>query len=66
MSSSETRSDQLATSVEVAQYLQKPKATLDQWAYRGIGPRFIKVGNARRYRWRDVEAWLEEHTVEVA
>ena len=51
----------LANTPEVAGHLKVPPATLDQWAYRGIGPRYIKVGKHRRYRWTDVEAWLEEH-----
>ena len=35
------------------------KRTLDQWAYLGTGPRFVKVGRHRRYDPRDVEAWIE-------
>ncbi len=33
--------------------------TLDQWAYLGKGPAFVKVGRHRRYRTEDVERWLE-------
>jgi Helix-turn-helix domain len=36
-----------------------PKSTLDQWAYLGTGPRFVKIGRHRRYDPRDVEAWIE-------
>lgn len=50
----------LASSAEVASYLGVPPRTLDQWAYRGVGPRFSKVGRHRRYRWADVEKWLDE------
>ena len=35
------------------------KRTLDQWAYLGVGPRFVKIGRHRRYDPRDVEAWIE-------
>jgi excisionase family DNA binding protein len=42
-----------------AEYLGVPPATLDQWAYRGIGPAFSKVGRHRRYRHADVTAWLD-------
>lgn len=37
----------LATSREVAEYLSIPVRTLDDWAHRGTGPRYSKVG---RYR----------------
>lgn len=50
----------LAGSAEVAEYLDVPLGTLDQWASRGGGPRFSKVGKHRRYRWTDVEKWLDE------
>ena len=50
----------LATSKEVAEYLGVPVATLDQWAYRGVGPRYSKVGRYRRYRWEDIEKWLDQ------
>jgi hypothetical protein len=36
--------------------------TLDQWAYRGVGPRFVKVGRYRRYRPEDVEVWIDQQT----
>jgi excisionase family DNA binding protein len=52
----------LATTEEVAEFLQKPPRTLDQWAYLGKGPRFAKVGRQRRYRWSDVEKWLDEQS----
>lgn len=51
----------LATTDEVATYLRKPPRTLEQWRYRGVGPRYIKVGGRDvRYRWQDVEAWLND------
>jgi predicted DNA-binding transcriptional regulator AlpA len=50
----------LATKAEVAAFLQKPEHTLDQWRYLGRGPKAIKVGRTLRYRWSDVEAWLNE------
>jgi predicted DNA-binding transcriptional regulator AlpA len=50
----------LATKAEVARFLQKPEKTLSQWRYLGIGPKAVKVGTTLRYRWSDVEAWLEE------
>jgi predicted DNA-binding transcriptional regulator AlpA len=50
----------LASRTEVAGHLNVPEATLAQWAYKRIGPRYIRVGRHVRYRWSDVEAWLDE------
>jgi excisionase family DNA binding protein len=50
----------LATSPEVAAYLKVSERTLDDWAYRGRGPRFTPAGQQRRYRWEDVEKYLAE------
>ncbi|MEU6207137.1 helix-turn-helix domain-containing protein [Micromonospora musae] len=52
----------LATSAELAEHLGVPPRTLDQWAYKGVGPRFSKVGRHRRYRWADVETWLDQQS----
>jgi excisionase family DNA binding protein len=48
----------LASRSEVATYLGIPAATLTQWAHRGIGPAYVRIGRHARYRWSDVEAWL--------
>lgn len=50
----------LGDTPEVAAYLKVPPRTLDQWAYKGVGPKFSRVGKYRRYRWADVEKWLDE------
>jgi excisionase family DNA binding protein len=50
---------QLATLAEVAAYLQVPPKTLHRWRSVGEGPPALKVGRHLRYRWRDVEAWLQ-------
>jgi len=46
----------------VSVLLKIPVGTLDQWASRGIGPRFAKIGRHRRYRPIDVERWIDEHS----
>jgi excisionase family DNA binding protein len=48
----------LATPAEVAAYLGVPVKTLYQWKYRGIGPNVHKVGRHLRYRWNEVDAWV--------
>lgn len=50
----------LATSEEVSEYLGVPKRTLDDWAHRGIGPAYSRVGRHRRYAWADVDAYVEQ------
>ncbi len=52
----------LATSAEVAEHLGVPLGTLKQWAYRKVGPKYVKVGRHRRYRWSDIEKWLDQQT----
>lgn len=52
--------DGLIDSDELAAYLRVPPTTLDQWASRGGGPAFHKVGKYRRYSPADVRAWLTE------
>lgn len=51
----------LATRQEVADHIGVPVRTLESWAYRGTGPRYVLCGRHARYRWVDVEAWLEQN-----
>lgn len=50
----------LATVSEVAAHLGVPVPTLYQWRYKGTGPRGLRVGRHVRYRWSDVEKWLDK------
>ena len=50
----------LAPLEDVSAYLGITPHTMHQWIYKGTAPRSYKVGNRRRFRWSDVEAWLEE------
>lgn len=51
---------QLATPEELAEFLNDiPLKTLAQWRYRGVGPKYRKVGRYVRYDWADVHAWLD-------
>lgn len=49
----------LATVEEVAHYLGVPVSTLYQWRHKKTGPRASKVGRWLRFRWSDVEEWLD-------
>lgn len=53
--------DRLRTSQEVAQRYGVPEATVDAWAARKRGPRYVKCGRYRRYRVADLEAWEREN-----
>jgi hypothetical protein len=55
--------DQLATPEQVADSLNVKTETLAQQRYRGIGLPYIRVGRAVRYRWADVQAYLDARTV---
>jgi excisionase family DNA binding protein len=50
----------LQDSDQVANFLKVPPRTLDSWAYRGLGPRFYRIGKHRRYRMEDVLEWVKE------
>lgn len=52
---------QLVDDVAVARRLKLHPQTLRNWRQQHKGPPFLKLGYACRYRWRDVEAWLNEH-----
>lgn len=50
----------LGSPEEVSEHLGVPVQTLYTWRHRGIGPRASKVGRHLRYRWTDVEKWLDQ------
>jgi excisionase family DNA binding protein len=56
----------LASASEVAEYLQVPLQTVYQWRSKGVGPRGSLVGRHIRYRWEDVEKWLDRQASEAA
>jgi hypothetical protein len=58
--------EQLMSTEEVAEVLGRPPRTLRQWRYLGVGPKYLKVGAAVRYRPRDVEKWLKAQEREAA
>jgi excisionase family DNA binding protein len=50
----------LLTVQELAEYLGVPVATLYQWRHRREGPPGFRVGRHVRYRWSDVQEWIEQ------
>jgi excisionase family DNA binding protein len=50
----------LASTEQVAEHLGVPVKTLYQWRWLGVGPRGVRVGRHLRYRWSDVDRWLDE------
>ncbi len=45
---------------DLARILRVPKATIYRWRSTGDGPRGYSIGRYVRFRWPDVEAWLNE------
>lgn len=56
----------LATIEQVSEFLGVPVATLYQWRHKGTGPRGSKIGRHVRFRWEDVEQWVDQQATEVA
>jgi excisionase family DNA binding protein len=56
----ERTNEKLGSPLELAAYLDVPLKTIYQWKYTGKGPRAIRVGRHLRYRWEDVESWLDK------
>jgi predicted DNA-binding transcriptional regulator AlpA len=48
---------------EVAEALDMSVVTLNKWRCKRIGPPYFKLGASVRYRWGDVQAWLETQRV---
>lgn len=54
----------LATANELCAYTGMTPAQAAQHRYRGTGPRFIRLtGRQVRYRWSDIQEWLDRRTV---
>src|SRR5680860_1516012 len=52
--------DRLLTAEQLANFLDVPIKTLYAWRYRGEGPIGFRVGRYIRYRWVDVEVWIDD------
>jgi len=56
--------DVLLTENQAAQTLALSPKTLQSWRWRRIGPPYLKISVAIRYRRRDLETWLDQRTVQ--
>lgn len=55
----------LATDPEFCEFAGLSRGQSAQLRYTGRGPKFIKVtGRQVRYRWADIEQWLEQRTAQ--
>ena len=53
------------TDVEVARRLGVSRFTVRSWRLKGVGPRFLKMGRAVRYRPQDVDDYERQALVET-
>ena len=53
----------LMNEAEFCAMVQIEPATARNWRWRGVGPRFFRVGKLIRYRVSDVELWLADNAV---
>lgn len=56
--------DRLFTRPEAATYLAVKEQTLAAWACKGIGPRFLKLNRAVRYRESELQRFIESREVQ--
>ena len=52
--------ESLWSTLQAADFLGVPVATMRYWLYLRTGPTSYKVGRHRRYRRSDLETWLAE------
>ena len=57
--------DRLLTAEELADFLDVPIKTLYAWRHRGEGPTGFRAGKHLRYRWTDVEGWIEDRIADT-
>lgn len=53
--------DRLLTRREAANVLSLSIKTLEAWALKGRGPKFVRMGTRVAYRQSDLNRWIEEH-----
>ena len=58
--------DGLLTAEDLADYLDVPVATVYAWRHRRQGPPGFRVGRHLRFRWSDVERWIEDRITQTS
>jgi excisionase family DNA binding protein len=64
-SSTDTSEKRTLTDIEVASRLGVSRFTVRSWRLKGLGPRFLKMGRAVRYRPQDVDEYERQALVET-
>ncbi len=64
-SSTSSATKRTLTDVEVARRLGVSRFTVRSWRLKGVGPRFLKLGRAVRYRPQDVDEYERQALVET-
>lgn len=54
--------DELLTELQAAIFLTLSSRTLQAWRLKGVGPPYVRLGRAIRYRRSDLVAWLAKQT----
>ena len=57
--------ERMLTEKQVATMLSITQQTLRNWRQQNKGPKYVKVGGSIRYRYTDVELYLEKNAVET-
>ena len=57
--------NRILTDIEVAERLGVSRFTVRSWRLKGVGPRFLKMGRAVRYRSQDVDEYERQALVET-
>ena len=57
--------NRIVTDIEVTERLGVSRFTVRAWRRKGIGPRFLKMGRAVRYRSQDVDEYEQQALVET-
>jgi hypothetical protein len=55
----------LAKASEVAEYLNTTINQLSRLRFEGQGPAYAKLGRSVRYRWEDVQRWVDDNVQAV-
>ena len=45
---------------QVAERYQVSPDSLKEWRYKGVGPKYLRIGKRVRYRMADLERWEQE------